>query len=143
MANGRHVNVSNFKLVKGNNTKTLLYLQSVSLAAGGRGVTASGDGDHFPTLNRRVFSDPKVTAQAQDINGIRSLDGATGALSWILEDAVNGATNGGGCLLYSIANANNIETTQQGQHLQVSSGEATFATESTDGVTSPIVITAP
>lgn len=119
---------------------TYTGVTGVSTDHGGSLAKFSGDGDRFNTTVINEFNDPGVTITCADYAALQSTpSGARGVLAYTYKDA-KGAT--GGALTVSVSTAI-VESVQfAGQHRQYASGSVSFATESSDGVTSPLTFSA-
>jgi hypothetical protein len=116
---------------------------SVTADNGGNLVEFSGDGDHYITTVVNDMSDPTFTIASADIAALNQLTpGLRGIFTATFNDAKNRVTTGGGALLYTVANAIVGGNSGGGQHRQFGASTVTIKTESTDGVTSPVSITA-
>ena len=103
----------------------------------------SADGDLFPTLTVHDYSDPMVTLTLANINAALSCGvGTRGSMSVTFKDAKNQAAGSGtGDITFTVSPAivQNIPSSQG--YRQFGTATLTFASESVDGVTSPISFT--
>ena len=140
-ATKRQMNVTSctFTPTSGSST-TYTGVTSVATDHGGSLIKFSGDGDRYPTTTVNDFNDPSVTITSADYAALYAQAvGTRGSLVYTYKDA-KAAT--GGALTVTVSTAI-VETIQfTGQHRQFGSGTVTFATESSDGTTSPLTFSA-
>jgi hypothetical protein len=116
---------------------------AVMVDNGGNLVDFSGDGDRFITTVVNDMTDPTISVTAADINGLNQLTpGLRGVFTATFNDAKNRLAVGGGALTYTAANAVVGGNSGGGQHRQFGSSTVTIKTESADGQTSSISVTA-
>jgi hypothetical protein len=116
---------------------------SVTADNGGNLVDFSGDGDHYITTVVNDMTEPVFTIAAADIAALNQLTpGLRGTFFATFNDAKSRAAVGSGALTYTVVGAVVGGNSGGGQHRQFGSSTVTIKTESPDGQTSPVSITA-
>ena len=138
------INVSSVAFTpSGGSSNPITGAQSATLTYGMETVKARGDGDYFNSFIASVGADIAAGIETNRPGTMNSITpGALGTLVFTENDGHNGATSGGGALIYTLANCVFSPGTHSVKNPAASSFDANFESASTDGVTSPLAVTA-
>lgn len=144
MATGAYVNSNSWQYVaSGGTTYTIPKVKSWSLDRGISRIREGADYDRFNTLNVSDYEDPTITLSTLDPFSLAALSPTVfGTLSGIIRDAYNGATGGGGGKQIQLLNAALMTNSGNGSHRQYANSNYSFCGTSSDGITSPLTISA-
>ena len=143
-ATNRFINLSSVSFTpSGGSLTNIKGVKSISINPNTSILKESGDADFINTFAGAVSVDWVIDIQFINTGALSAIaPGAVGTLAFTVNDARNGATTGGGAMIYTISNAVYDPGAMNHQHRQMSTASLQMHTYSTDGSTSPVSVAA-